>query len=208
MSASIETQPPERKALLEHRLAVWRIVYEKGLLGFLLLLAGFIASILIERYKANITQEKFVLEKRLEGAQAIADAYGELADLAYQCGTGKGNEQTLEKYQTSIQEYCRQVNRWDMLFSEDVRKQFEYHTWLHDGIATGDVQVTKEHWPFLMAVFESLDSYLTRSVNLESNVLEHTNSFRFKEVDLNQMGDMPGHKFFEIQLNEWKKLHR
>ena len=47
------TLPEERqKALYEHRLQVWRIVVEKGLLGILLGLAVLAANILIENFKS------------------------------------------------------------------------------------------------------------------------------------------------------------
>jgi len=68
------------KVLYEHRLQVWRIVIEKGLLGILLGLAVLAANMLIEDFKSDLSRQRFLLESRLTALQALRESYSLLSN--------------------------------------------------------------------------------------------------------------------------------
>lgn len=63
--------PEASKLLMEHRLQVRRILLDRLLIGALLVVAGGLASLWIERFKSDATRAQFFLEKRLESSHVV-----------------------------------------------------------------------------------------------------------------------------------------
>lgn len=194
------------KMAYEHKLAVWRILIEKVLLGAVIALFAFMASRSLESFKSNLTEERFHLEKRLEGVQSLGTSYSRLADLAYECGVADDpvSDELLQRYTSALNEFTRESNQWNVVFDESFETCVSHHVWIHDGIATGKVEVKREHWPFMLAVFDNFNVTLRAGLDLKAAPQNKVPRFEFSRIDPSQMGTMTGHEFFTIQYKKWQ----
>jgi hypothetical protein len=203
--ANVATDP-YAKEKLEHRLAIIRIIIEKLLLGGVVALLAFLASLVCESFKSGLTERRFLLEKRLEGIQQMSASYSQLADLAYECGVADDpvGQELLDRYSRALSEFNRATNQWNVVFDEDFAKIMSYHVSIHDGIATGKVHVKREHWAFLTAVFENFAMTAHTALGVGARGDSPPSHFVFQDIPPAKRDIMPGHVFFAIQYKKWQ----
>lgn len=206
MAGSTSLAEEKEKIGYEHRLTVQRIVIEKVLLGVVVALFAFLASLMLESFRSRLTQERFELEKRLEGVQHIGTAHSRLMDLAYECGREEDPvpDELLGRYSNAINEFTRVTNQWHTVFDASFDRSMKYHVWVHDGIATGKIELKKDHWPFMLAASDNFRFTLKKALDIDTAAELDSPAFVFSEVDTALMGKITGEEFFDIQYKKWQ----
>ena len=126
-SASIPTASElsaKEKVLLEHKLNVQRLLIDRLLIGLLLALTGFLASLAIERFKATASDTRYFLEKRLEAGTEVRSQLTELTTAAFEqtiapCMIDPAGRPPTDKLRSSIGHLVTQLNSSALLFSEE-----------------------------------------------------------------------------------------
>jgi hypothetical protein len=158
-------------AKFEHSLSVKRIIYEKVLLGLVLVLLAYIGNIYLENYKSTLTTQRFLLESRLTALKELQASHSVLTEKTLQVLAAHTDDMEWDKqsYQLSVLDFERTLNKWKLLFSKDFDIKATRHIWFHQALGYENYPLTLEDYTFVVAVFEEFDS-LTKSALLEETL--------------------------------------
>jgi hypothetical protein len=159
----------EKKKLQEsHRLEIRRIWLDKGLIALLILLAGFVTSIVLENYKSDLVKSQFLLDKRLEALKDMRISFSKLTQYAHEMIVANSPEKA-DAYKKSAEAYRKEFdsmihngNEWGFLFSENFMREVNGYLWIHEAAANGSIKLAAEYQNFLDTITGSFDT-ATRS---------------------------------------------
>ena len=111
-----------KKLKMDHRLQVRRAFYDKILLGAIVLIAGFVANYLIEKYKLGEVERHYRLAKQYEAAFEVCRKAGNLGSH-YSKYCANLIEETIfrENHQKLLDDFVSTYNSKDFLFSAKLK---------------------------------------------------------------------------------------
>lgn len=199
------------KVMYEHRLQVWRIVIEKGLLGILLGLAVLAANMLIEDFKSDLSRQRFMLESRLTALQDLRESYSLLSNHLWHLARedkATSEKRLLPAYGKDVDKFIQLANKWSPLFSASFNKAIEQHVYTHTAVSQGNVKVTREHWHFLSDVFDDFD-HVTRAALWEETLGVRSpvegRRFELEAWSFDDVNNKGTKAFFDANFDKWQR---
>ena len=112
------------KILFEHQLSVRRLLIDRLLVGLLLALAAFLASLAIERFKATTSDTRYFLEKHLEAGTEVRSKLTDLTNAAFEqtiapCTLASGGRPPADRLKSLVAHLVTQLNSSSLLFSKE-----------------------------------------------------------------------------------------
>jgi hypothetical protein len=156
----------KEKISYSHDLEVRRILLDKVLFGALIVIAGFVGNLVFEGYKSDLAKTQFLLDKRLEALRELRNSFSKLAHHAF---TEAYFEHKAEPaaYARDVNDFMHVINQNGFLFSDKFILELTHHAWMHQAIASPDVQLNPEHWGFLNALGGAFDISTRDALNSE-----------------------------------------
>ena len=200
----------KEKSLYDHKLELVRTVVDKICLGGLIALCAFVANFIIEDFKDDLTKRRFLLESRLQGLQALRKAYDKLSQSFYIHAhtSGEIGDDIRGSYQASINEFIGTSNQWSVVFSNEFHDGVNRHVWIHDGVASGEVQVTTAHWAFAIDIFYDFDALTRRALweeTLGVSGQAGSTEFSLVEWDSAKAARHTGSEYFQENFQRWEQ---
>ncbi|MDM0025917.1 hypothetical protein [Variovorax saccharolyticus] len=154
--------PEELKLRLEHHLQIERIIFDKLLIGLLLVVAGFGVNVLVEGIKAAAAQTQYLLDKRLDAAMAVRASLDAVTAPLYQitldaCEQNKENEENEDLAEKALAELRKIINTNSLLFDEQYMNDAEGAVAVLDGVLGQDCYARCDVTEFI----EQVSQYLT-----------------------------------------------
>lgn len=124
LAAPTSDIPDSPKLLLEHKLQVRRIIYDKFLIGLLLLAAGFLVNQRIEDYKASAVRAQYLLDKRLLAATEIRKSLTDVVTPLFvitqrACAGEKVEPEHPASARKALEHFAATLNSSTLLVKED-----------------------------------------------------------------------------------------
>jgi len=191
-----------RKIQLEHKYQVRRLWLDKILLGLIIGVVVFFASMYMENFKNTLNKDRFLLESRLTALKEIRDKYSELSSDYYYLSKAKEDEkeQIRIAYKGRLDVFMATLNKWSILFSDKFARQVEFHYWSHQAPAHDKYNLKPEHTEYGSYMFDDFDN-LTRIALWEETLGESPKGYGLITFeDKEDIGD-----FFETNYKSWKK---
>lgn len=190
-----------------HRLEKKRIWLDKALIAGLILLAGFMANYVLEGYKSDLAKTQFLLDKRLEAIKDLRVSFSKLSQYAYDEASNAANADHAA-YAKEVDAFINIGNKWGFLFSEAFETELNQYLWLHHAASSRKIELTTEHYKFLMDIDDAFDAATKNAVTVE--VLgnprpagsAHFRVQNWTSKEVNTKGAVP---FFLENFEKWKK---
>lgn len=194
----------------QFKLGLISILVEKLLLAGVFAFVAFLASKAIESYKDNLAEKRFFLEHRLLGLQKVNAAYTKLADYCYLRGAQKNEltEPQKAEHTKALNEFIAETKQWSFLFPDNFSKQLQYHVWLHDAVVTEATPITRDNYPFILAICDNF-AQMTREALWQETlgreiISPSQQTFQFHQWKLEDMGVKTGSDFFNANFEKWR----
>jgi hypothetical protein len=193
-----------------HKLNLVSIIVEKLLLAAVFAFVAFLGNRAVEHYKDSLAERRFFLESRLIGLQKITATYGKLTEYCYLCGRleGKLTEEQRAGHEQALKDFINETNQYSFLFSKALATKLAYHVWFHDAVVNQSVAITRENYPFAIAVSNNFAD-MTRAALWEETLGRDGGQdeavFQFDSWDPDEMGSKTGKDFFEANYQKWLK---
>jgi hypothetical protein len=194
-------------ALLKHKLEFRRIIFEKVLLGAIVVLLGLSANIVVENYRAKLTQQKFYIEKKFEALTKINESYNKMTLELFNMTNPQITNKFLfsKEFNKISDEFNKVFGCWSVILSEKFTNQTIYHYWIYVGI-------NNERSASNFSGFRDfVSSYLMGSYgNLLEHELNQDNEidnigFQLDEWSYDKIDKKGAQSYAISQLNKWKK---
>lgn len=193
----------QAKALFVHRLELRKLVVDKILLGLVVLVLGFMANLLLERYKSQSIQERFLLEKRLEAVQNVSQAYMGMHNafdrITLQPALAADDPARLEQ---ATQAYIDAWTEWGIILSRTFRLQQDYITWIYLGLQFSDLETMKRHRSFLFDLYYAFNALAREELDLQEE--QQGKPFPFVEWSAQQADSLGAQEYLRASLESWK----
>ena len=194
------------KVLLEHRLGVRRLLIDRLLIGLLLALAAFWASVAIEQFRANASDSRYFLEKRLEAGSMVRARFTALTSAAFQqtvaaCSLQR-NHPPPDQFKSAVVDLIQQLNSSALLFSKEYLEDSHLVVNLFSGAASELSFISCDSRYF----FDEVSNYFTERTKNE--VHGSTNSwkgFQPVKVDQETLDRTGSSEYFKINLVAWRE---
>jgi len=163
-------EPPEAPRLrFEHALQVRRIWLDRMLIGALLVIAGLVANVVLEKYKADRGQSQFFLDKRLaaatEARRALTDVTSSLFKVSEApCTLIPIDPAELQRLREAIAKLASALNSNSLLFDESYLAQSNRGINIFIGVATKPAALTCDARTFLAEVARYMTHQTKRQV--------------------------------------------
>jgi hypothetical protein len=202
------------KAEFEHKLKVRQIILDKMLWGVVVIILGITANIVLERYKANLTNEKFFIEKKFDAVLNIQDAFSELL--------GKFERFTLtderfglpkdysQIYADSLSNFVIKLNKSHLLLSEDFKQCAQYFIFIFSGFNQKDISKCRNYREFAYDVSGWFNEALLRELGFKSTFEKGDYQFKGLEFKLTHRVDreIGTAKFLDDEFDKWQKWQK
>lgn len=152
----------------EHNLHIKRIFLDKILSGILVIILGIVANLVIESIKNDFSQQRFLLESRLNALKEMRLSFSSLSEQSLAHALSSPYKNT-EDYRESLDRFVQIANQSAMLFPIDFELAVSHHALMHAAIAYGQQEVSPQHYEFLYSTFESFNR-LTRKALWEETL--------------------------------------
>ena len=210
MSKASEQSPSgelstEQRIRLEHRLDIRRILVDRLLIGVLVALVGFIASLAVEHFKATTSETRYFLEKRLEAGTAIRAALTDVESAAIKltikpCTLSVEEPPSTEEMMASLEEMVDQLNDSALLFSEEYLLDAHRVVNLFSGAAAEPSTITCESRYF----FSDIGDYLTHRTKTEVHGEgENWNGYEPLEMTKEEIDETGVAKYHQRNMAAW-----
>lgn len=191
-------------------LDIYKILFDKIFLGFLIAICAFIASFQIEKLKGDIVKGRFLLEKRLQALGEIRSSYAKVDQYHSEfIASGiKNRKIILKNYQNSIDEFGNTSNKISFLFTRKFAKSLTHHYLMHISVASESVifEPNDENWRFAVAITENFEETTRQALHSEALSEEATSIagiFQFPDISDDEITKMPPKDFFKTVKKKW-----
>lgn len=203
----MDLETEKEKALYEHKLAIRRLLLEKILFGTLLALVGIVGNVYYEKYRSELAQERFLLEKRSEAVNAIRDAYGQLQGTFMKLTTPetiKNPPPDCEQaYDKKIQELTDAANKWSVMLSPEFNEKINSFVWIHDGFHGRGIVHCAQYRLFAVNLHTLFESCCRVELGLNKKLPD--DNFHFKEMSWEEASGLTAKKYLNLQYGIWQK---
>ena len=196
------------KILYEHKLTLRRIIIEKAIFLIVVIILGFIANILIERFREQQVQQRFFLEKKFDAIAALRNDYGRMIKLFSRFSfSQKKGELALptdykDQYLSSFENLCDTQNHLGAILSDDFTEQLLYHSWIHLGIHFNDVAKGAKYRIF---VYDLTDDFDVLSKKELGQILPvSTTKFIFSKWTTEEIDSRGAPAFLKENFEKWE----
>lgn len=204
----------KEKVKFEHKLKIRRIILDKTLWGIVFIILGITANIVLEKYKADLTSERFFLEKKYDSALIMQKAMANLINQfqVYTLMNKKTDlpKDYLKKYSDSLLDFVETQNKSYLLFSEDYGKSSQYFILIFNQIILKDVSKWKAYREFLYDVAGWFHDTLCRELGLKSTNKQEDYPFKGLEKRLAHKIAFEKFKtkFLDSEFDKWEKWRK
>lgn len=197
--------PQEReKMLFDHRLQLWRIGIEKGVLAALLAAAALFGNRLIEEFKTEAARTHFFSDKRLDAALKIRLALSNVTEPMFEVTnaicTKTDPELDLEALNDGIEKLGIAINSNNLLFDDQTLQGLQRGYNVVAGVADRTCAVTCEDREFLQEVSRYMTGLLRREIDSK---LQADSSFAPVATTLAEIDKMGAPAYFRRNLEAW-----
>ncbi len=193
------------KIKFSHKLEVRRILLEKLLLGVLIALIGFVANVLFENYRDKLSQDRFLLEKRLDAVQKIRKAYDKMHSTFMEWTIDNNlhlPDDYKNKYNEILADFTTVANSNTILISKEFTKQINAVLWIYQAFNYTDIANGTKYRFFAKDINEAFNHACKKE--LELNIPENQKIFEFKRASWFEAEQSGAPAFMENNYNEWK----
>lgn len=189
----------------EHKLQLQRLILDKLLIGLLILIVGFAANLIIERYRVQSTRERFLLEKKLEAIQKISEAYFSMHNtfdgLMLRTHLNDGHYKSMR---TQIDDFINVWTHNSVILSSRFTKQMDYVTWIYIALAGMELEKMRDYRVFFFDVYSRFYSLTKEELGLEQE--ESSSQFGFVEWPVEKADAMGADLYLEANYKKWQEL--
>jgi hypothetical protein len=200
-------QEEKEKALFEHRLEMRRVLIEKVLLGVLIGIAALLANVLMERFKSDLSQERFLLEARMAAVKDLRESYSSLNNyvLRVKDETKPAEVTKLRKaHAAELEKFGNLINRSGWLFSSESADAVARHGYIHTAISRGKPIVDASQWQFLAEISDNFDA-VTRVMLWEQSSKSGPTGFELEAWSFEEVNAKGSAAYFDANYEKWKK---
>ncbi|MNK97269.1 hypothetical protein D3C87_1175910 [compost metagenome] len=199
----VELSPKER-VLLEHRLGIRRLLIDRLLIGLLLALAAFLASVAIENFKAKASDSRYFLEKRLEAGTEVRSHLTKLTSAAFKQTVAACDSSRIrlsaDEFRLAVTGLVNQLNSSSLLFSKDYLADAYWVVNLFAGAAdTSSISCDSRYF------FDEIADYFTeRTKNEVHGTVNSWKGFQPLKFDRETMDQTGTSEYFQMNLAAWR----
>lgn len=201
--------------LLEHRLAIRRIVLEKLFLAMIVGLVAFLGNYLLKIHDSNLESDRFLLEKRFQALTEIRRSYAEITDKFTRYVDAKFSipidqnlvEERREAYGQSVTEFIDQSNQWNLIFSDFFAEQMASHILFHHILSDRRFDYQKGMANFTSDVMGGFDD-VTKIALIEGTDVTKGDHYLFEYWDDKKVAELGVSTFFFEHYDKWTKQNR
>ncbi len=201
-------QEEKEKAQFEHTLELKRILIEKVLLGVLIGIAVLGANFLLERFKSDLSRERFLLESRMAAIQALRDSYGSLHNHVLHIAQDEPKEAEKRRaaHKAELEKFVMLVNRSSLLFPPGFNDAMAQQVWIHAAISKG-AAMNVERWQFLAEVSNCFEE-ITRLVVTEEALGTRLTGFQLEMWSAEEIDTKGSGAYFDANYEKWQKSRK
>lgn len=204
----------KEKAKLEHKFKIRQIILDKALWAVVVIILGITANVVFEKYKADLTSDRFFLEKKYDAALAIQEAFSNL-HIQFEKFTVIDKrsvlpEDYLEIYADSLYDFVKISNKSGLWFSENFRESTQYFIFVFSGFNQKDVSKCRKYREFASDVGGWFMDTLLTEFGFKSTYREGDYQFKGIEPELAHEVDreLGTDRFLDSEFEKWKKWRK
>lgn len=199
-------QEEKEKLDHDHKLQLKRICLDKFLIGVLVIVFGFVANMVIETFKSDLVQQRFLLENRLSALQEMRLAFSAVSkqSLAH---AALDEKKDIGEYGKALDNFVNITNKSAMLFSDAFGVSVSHHMLMHAAIVNGSRTLKEDHFAFLFATFNDFDELTRRALwqeTLDRPVEDKEQSFSINIWDSKKISEGEGYLLFDELWKKWQ----
>jgi len=194
------------KIRLEHKLSVRRMVLDRILLGLLVGLAAFVADLIVEKFKANISESRFFLEQRHAAATAFRKKLALVSNKSLQqtefaCQLDPGRKVSRVPLKQAVADAGDYLNSASLLFGKAYLDRMERVLNIFGGAAAEKTIIKCEHRFF----FIELTNYATHITREEvmSEGATSWSGFTPEPVTIAALEKMGSIEYHDLNFRKW-----
>lgn len=201
--------------LLEHKLAIRRIILEKLFLAMIVGLVAFLGNYLLKIHDSNLESDRFILEKRFQALSEIRGSYADITDKFTAYIDAKFANPPVPDlvnkrraaYSLSISEFIDLSNKWNLIFSDFFAEQMASHVLFHHILSDRRFDYQMNMASFTSDVMGGFDD-VTKDALIESSDEVDTDHFVFEYWDENKVKELGVSTFFFEHYDSWVQKNR
>jgi len=202
----------EEEIRLEHKLELRRILIDRVGVGLLIVVAAFLSNSFLEKIKRDATEDRFILEKKLEAISLAQADHSNITTYLYDV-IGKEctqpfikviSESEFRKYQELDSTFRSTVNSKIYLLSQEYQSKINR---VHNLVAAIASKISKEANPdcklrvFLHQVTEHLELFTRKELGLE--VENYPQGYSPIEKTPSEIEELGLIGYFDINFKAW-----
>jgi len=204
----------KEKAKYIHKLKLRQLIIDKIFFGIIIVLIGLITNVIIEQYRSKLTEQRFILEKRLEAINSIKKAYEDMIDL-YDTFTLESHralpENYEEQYDEKINNFFLQLSRWNVLFPKEFDYKLGNHGWIHLGIKAIGIdtfcklkdKIRHKHRDFVEYLRRQFLSLCRTHLGLQ--IEKDQGQFTLEEWSYEKAQELGSKEYYNVNFEKWEK---
>lgn len=204
-------EPPEAPKLrFEHSLQVRRIWLDRMLIGALLAVAGLVANVVLEKYKADRGQSQFYLDKRLAAATEVRRALTEVTTALFKiseapCLVKPFDPVELQRLRDALSKLVGELNSSSILFDEVYLAEANRAINIFAGVAAGPSALSCDARPFLAEIARYLTHQTKRQV--APDALQPWRGFVLLNLSTEDMDRMGANEYYSKNFARWRSAN-
>lgn len=201
----------KQQILLEDKLEKQRLLIDRGLIGALLIMLGFVSNYLIAEYNVTSKREQFFLEKRLEKTNDLRESMSSVTGNYYRisrliCNAAPVSNSLVEELHESVLKFVDKANSSSLLLSDSYLKTTKHIVDIFTGIVTKSGKVPCDARYFI----EEVTDYYTHLTRIELGGVKKPKWTKYvpKDVSAKKVDEMSAGSYFDLNFAAWGKKKR
>ncbi|TLF45100.1 hypothetical protein FEI13_18460 [Halomonas urmiana] len=195
----------EQRIKLEHQLGIRRILIDRLLIGLLLALFGFIATLAIELFKVTTSDTRYFLEQRLEAAMDVRSEFTNVTNAAFKqtvaaCSFPSRSRQSIANLTQPIGQLISELNNSALLFSQDYLNDANLVVNIFSGAAADPSAIRCHNRTFFSEVADYFTHITATEVHGEDR---RWNGYKPLKFDKKKIDEIGVDKYFHKNIGAW-----
>lgn len=191
---------------LKHKLDLKRIIFEKLLLGGIVLIFWIAANMLLEDYKSSAISEQFFIEKQYATAAEfriiLSSISLNLVKLTeFPCTLAPDLKADKDSLQQSINLAFKHVKSSSLLFTRDYLEEVNLILNIFSGTIDNGAKISCEHRYFFMELIDYITYLSAKAVGLNDENWEQYKPIHITQKNLDRVGTV---SYLNQNFEKWK----
>jgi hypothetical protein len=156
-------EPKEKNKLRDE---ILKIVLDKLLLAIILAMVGYFANKSVESYKADLSSQRFMQEKKLEAVLEMKSAFADFADPILKTISYKNEIDTVQ-IEMAFYECRKRLAKWSFLLSKEQLREVDNCLWSFAGFAYSKRDDWRLYYGFYAQVINNFGGVCRRILGVE-----------------------------------------